>query len=60
MAPEGKKQLPFAYQDNCIFNPYELFLDIETTCRAETKPVARRFVLFPDQFVRECKLVADR
>ena len=60
MAPEGKKQLPFASQDNFIFNPYELFLDIETTCRAETKPVARRLVLFPDQFVRERKLVADR
>ena len=46
MSPEGKVQLPFVYQDNCIFKPYELFLDIETTCRAEMKPVARRLVLF--------------
>ena len=45
-------QLLFVYQDDCIFQPYELFLDIETTCRAEMKPVAWRFVLFPDQFVR--------
>ena len=50
----------FVYQDDCIFQPYELFLDIETTCRAEMKPVAWRFVLFPDQFVRECKLAAGR
>ena len=50
----------FVYQDDCIFQPYELFLDIETTCRAEMKPVAWRFVLFPDQFVRDCKLAAGR
>ena len=49
-----------APHDDCIFQPYELFLDIETTCRAEMKPVAWRFVLFPDQFVRECKPAAGR
>ena len=27
----------------------KLFLDIETTCQAEMKPVARRFVLSLDQ-----------
>ena len=53
-------QLLFVYQDDCIFEPYELFLDIETTCRAEMKPAAWRFVLFPDQFVRDCKLAAGR
>ena len=45
-------KLLFVYQDDCIFQLYELFLDIETTCRAEMKPGAWRFVLFPDQFVR--------
>ena len=45
-------QLLFVYQDDCIFQPSELFLDIETTCRAEMKAAAWRFVLFPDQFVR--------
>ena len=32
----------------------------KTTCRAEMKPVAWTFVLFPDQFVRDCKLTAGR
>ena len=53
-------QLLFVYQDDCIFQPYELFLDVEPTCHAEMKPVAWRFVLYPDQFVRECKLAAGR
>ena len=53
-------QLLFIYRDDCIFQPYEIFLDIETTCRAEMKPAAWRFVLFPDQFVRDCKLAAGR
>ena len=43
-------QLLLVHQDDCIFRPYELFLDIETTYRAEMKPAAWRFVLFPDQF----------
>ena len=58
--PEVKVQFPFFYQDDCILKPHELFLDTETTCRAEMKPVTRRFDPFPDQFVREVKLVADR
>ena len=45
-------QLLFVYQDDCLFQPYELFLDIQTTCWAEMKAAAWRFVLFPDQFVR--------
>ena len=53
-------QLLFVYQDDCIFQPYELFLDVEPTCHAEMKPVAWRFVLYPEQFVRECKLAAGR
>ena len=53
-------QLLFVYQDDCIFQPYELLLDIETTCRAEVKPAAWKFVLFLDQFVRDCKLAAGR
>ena len=44
-------QLLFVYQDDCIFQPYELFLDVEPTCHAEMKPVAWRFVLYPEQFV---------
>ena len=53
-------QLFFVYQDDCIFQPYELVLDVEPTCQAEMKAVVWRFVLFLDQFVREYKLEAGR
>ena len=63
MTPEEKVWWPFIQRDNCNFKPHELFLATETTCRAEMKWLARRFVLFLNQFAREwreCKLAADR
>ena len=53
-----KSAVALRLRDNCIFNAYELLLDIEPNCRAEMKPVALRFVLFLDQFVRERNLAA--
>ena len=40
-------QLLFVYQDDCIFQPYELFLDIETTYRAEMNQQLGGLSFFP-------------
>ena len=42
----GKMQQPFVQRNNYTFKPYELVLEIESSCWIKMKQVVQRFVLF--------------